>query len=322
MRSTLSTFFNIAIHNSVPHPPLATGLSDKLHSIPTEALHEAPREVKIDRGDADIHLDEMGRPRGFDVDAVVAKASHAALPSTNGLKQPQEDLRLTSKVEENGVAAVENDEQPLEQDSIAQSKAAEDLELSSADQSDNATDFKPTSVIRSEDSQIISKETEDTSVENEATETVQGEVEERVDSDDSPQCQMQEKVSDGGADPTSQASVGRALEEDDVDDDDFGDFDSAFAPTTNNVKTTSDIPTTFPAPSVSGPSSNWSASFVSSAAEPSGAKEDDGEEDDFGDFGDFTNSSLVTATPSAEVADPDPSLESLQQILDSVIAFI
>ena len=301
----------------MPHPPLATGLSDKLHSIPTEALHEAPREVKIDRGDAEIHLDEMGRPRGFDADAVVAKASHAALPSTNGLKQPQEDLRLTSKVEENGVAAVENDEQPLEQDSIAQSKAAEDFELSSADQSENVTDYKPTSVIRSEVSQKISKETEDTSVENEAPQTVQGEVEERVDSDDSPQCQMQEKISDGGADPTSQASVGRAPEEAD----DFGDFDSAFAPT-NNVKTTSDIPTTFPAPSVSVPSSNWSASFVSSAPESSRAKEDDGEDDDFGDFGDFTNSSLVTATPSAEVADPDPSLESLQHILDSVTAFV
>ena len=306
------------------HLPLATGLSDKLHSIPTEALHEAPREVKIERGDAEIRLDEIGRPRGFDADAVLAKASpHAALPSTNGLKQPQEDIRMTSKVEENGVAAVEDTEQPCEEDSIAQSKAAKDLEESSADQSENATDFKQTSVTRSdvssEVSQIISKETEDTSVENEAPQTVQEDVEERVDSDDSPQDQMQETISPGETKPTTQASVGRALEEDD-DDDDFGDFDSAFAPTTNNVKSTSDIPTAFPAPSVSEPSSNWSASFVSSAPESSKAKEDDGEDDDFGDFGDFTNSSLVTATPSAEVADPDPSLESLQHILDSVTA--
>ena len=341
-----------------------SGLSDKLHSIPTEAFHEAPREVKIDRdgGDGEICLDEMGRPKGFDADAVVgAKSSPKspkspkwspkstpALPHSNGL--------ISAKAEENGVEVgleePSREVHDFDQASVVQSEAEvshmpkeaeipptvpedmneheevkerEELTQPPSDdsfqeeRSDEEVDVTAesvgcdlTSVLQSEVSHVPKETGEEVPQTVPEDKKQHEEVEQREDSfDDNSQEEVQEKRSDGEftspAEPIIQESAGCSG---DNDDDDFGDFDSAFA--ASNVIAASETPAGFPAPPIPGQSGNWSASFVSEG--PSRAKGDD-EEDDFGDF---TESSVVTATSGEAVADPDPSLESLQQILDSV----
>ena len=345
-------FINNSLSSQIITPsPLNAGLSDKLHSIPTEALHEAPREVKIGRdvvgGDGEICLDEMGRPKGFDADAVVAKS----LRHSNGLISP--------KAKENGVE-VDHDE-PSEvhdshQASAVQSEVSPmpkgveekveeipqtvpEVEVKEQEESENSsqeeTQVKPSVEENDKPEEFVGcfdtndhdspmpKEAEKTGKEIPQSAPEVEKEHEKVKQRDDFEANSQEEVEgkqtneeiDTPGEPV-QESVECSADNDD-DDDDFGDFDSAFAPS-NNVIAAPDIPTGFPAPPISGQSSNWSASFVSNVPSNPKAKVEDDEEDDFGDFGDFTNPSLVTATSDAAVADPDPSLESLQQILDSV----
>ena len=220
--------------------PLTTGLSDKLHSIPTEALHEAPREVKIDRGDGEICLDEMGRPKGFDAEAVLAKSSSPALlPRSNGLKQPQNDLKTTSKAEEeeeNGLE-VDHHREPSEVQDVGQSSVVHQSDVSHMPK---GAEEETTTTTGEENPQTVPEDVKR-----------QGEVERREEfEDDASQEEVQEKGDVEG--PAEQEFVegGANDNEDDVDDDDFGDFDSAFAPSNNNViAAAADIPTTaFPAP--------------------------------------------------------------------------
>ena len=248
-------------------------MSAKLHSIPTEAFHEAPKEVRIVRdvgGDGEICLDEMGRPKGFNADAVAAKSSNssAAPPHSNGVLEKAE----------NGVEA---DHEPIAE-----------LTLHSSGQSE---------ISRSQVE--LPKEEKEEEVPYSLSENVKVETEREEESpqveDNSEEEVVQEKQSEEVINVIAAGGTKETVEESGGCPDDFGDFDSAFAPSSEQ-------------------GGAWSATFPSDNLPPPTKMEDEGEDD----FGDFTNSSLVTpphpqAAPVA-VADPDPSLESLQQILDSV----
>ncbi len=290
-----------------------TGLSSKLHSIPAETLlADKPKEIVIggETGVSGITLDGMGRPKGFDPEAVMKHVNRAA---------------AAVPAEENGEPAETN--------------GADIPDVTPVPVADDAEHTSGEAITREDAKEVPAKDSPDVNSQRSGLPVNEikspGEVEfasaERAEDPITMQEQTETASSEEpleAASPQKQPPVENVtvVGGDVGDDDDFGDFDSAFRSSEathgspavalggdGDVFGVSDGGGQVPAASESGPVSDWSADFQSAdSAAGIPVKEVDGDDE----FGDFEESSA----PSVTSQQSEPSLESMKQILDEVFS--